>query len=320
MCDSILLSIIVPVYNVEKYLPICIESVLKQYCSGVEVVLVNDGSKDKSLFICEDFVSKYEFISLVNQTNKGLSEARNTGIRNAKGEYLLFLDSDDYLAPDTLAQVLSAVSIADVDFFMGRSISFYGNNEGLTLNQVNYDEITYLSTIECFSKLNLIDEFWFAAWLIIINRDFLLENNLYFKTGILHEDELWVPSVFIKASSVKLPNIGFYCYRTNRPDSIVSVPNIKREFDKLRIIEEFDKLKSTSIEANNLLSVRQASLVFGIILSLKDFKNHQWIKELKEELNAKLPLMKGGKYAAVRIACSIIGVTTVSSLLRIFFK
>lgn len=213
MCDSILLSIIVPVYNVEKYLPICIESILKQYCSGIEVVLVNDGSRDKSLFICEDFVSKYEFISLVSQTNKGLSEARNTGIRNAKGKYLLFLDSDDYLAPDTLAQILSAVSIADVDFFMGRSISFYGNNEGLTLNQVDYDRITYFSTIECFSKLNLVNEFWFAAWLIIINRDFLLENNLFFKADILHEDELWVPSVFIRASSVKLLNIGFYCYR-----------------------------------------------------------------------------------------------------------
>ena len=107
MCDSILLSIIVPVYNVEKYLPICIESVLKQYCSGVEVILVNDGSKDKSLFICEDFVSKYEFISLVSQTNKGLSEARNTGIRNAKGKYLLFLDSDEDLAPETRARSYS---------------------------------------------------------------------------------------------------------------------------------------------------------------------------------------------------------------------
>lgn len=311
-----ILSIIVPVYNVEKYISTCIDSITSQILPRIEIVMINDGSKDGSLAICEEYANRYSFIKLITQENKGLSEARNTGIRNAEGKYLLFLDSDDYLVEGTLSILIASINKEECDFFMGRCVSFYGNYENKKLEQVDYNQIKYSTPIECLECLNSIDDFWFAAWLVIIRRDFLLKNNLYFKSGILHEDELWVPSVFVKACSMSLLNVGFYGYRTNRPDSIVSAPNIKREFDKLTIIEEFNRLKAERKEADKLLSSRQAALVFGIIISLKNFKDNPKINDLKKGITKKLYLLKGWKYCVIRIGCSLFGLSAMSSILN----
>ena len=181
------LSIIIPVYNVESYLEECLESIpLISLGNQIEIILVNDGSTDNSLSICQTYSIKYPNIKLISQKNQGLSEARNTGIKNAQGKYLLFLDSDDFLKKDTLLSILEEVSTANKDFYIGRSYKYYGNSE--VLSQINYELISELNPQEAFLKLNAISNFWFAAWLVIINREFLLNNNLYFKKGILHED------------------------------------------------------------------------------------------------------------------------------------
>ena len=95
-------TVVIPVYNVEKYLKKCVDSVITQNFNDFEIILVDDGSTDNSGVLCDDYASKYEFISVIHQENKGLGGARNTGIEAANGEYILFLDSDDFLAPDCL--------------------------------------------------------------------------------------------------------------------------------------------------------------------------------------------------------------------------
>lgn len=97
------ISLIIPVYNMEKYLVHCLESVIKQISSFDEIIIVNDGSTDNSLFICEKYMSKYKNFKLINQENKGLSAARNIGMNLASSEYVMFLDSDDYLRTDTVS-------------------------------------------------------------------------------------------------------------------------------------------------------------------------------------------------------------------------
>ena len=119
-----LLSIIVPVYNVEEYLPHCINSLLDQGLTEkqYEIILVNDGSTDNSPVICQSYVDKYPFIHCYSQKNQGLSGARNTGMKHVKGKYVQFVDSDDFLQPNSIKAVLEAAEKYDADlaFFQGR--------------------------------------------------------------------------------------------------------------------------------------------------------------------------------------------------------
>ena len=114
-----LLTVVIPVYNVEKYLNRCIESILLQEWKNYDILLVDDGSTDRSPQICDDYVKAYDFISVIHKENGGLSEARNTGISQAKGEYVYFPDSDDWLEPDAfmaLAEVLESQKFDIISF------------------------------------------------------------------------------------------------------------------------------------------------------------------------------------------------------------
>lgn len=316
------LSIIIPVYNVEKYLQECLESILVCKIPEYEVILVNDGSTDGSKKICDEFCDKYNFISLVSQKNQGLSAARNSGIRVAKGKYLLFLDSDDIIYGNSLERIIEVLKSCDSDILFGRAYQFEEGSTDFKLCQIEYDEYALLKPYEAFEKLDGVNEFWFAAWLVIINREFLNRYKLYFKDGIYHEDELWVPAVFVRARTAKFLNFGFYGYRVNRQGSIVATPNIKREFDKLIIVDELDRIMTTCDKScHNLLKKRQAALVFGVLLKLQSFSTHKRFDELVCELKNKVNKLKYGKYTIFFFLCKTIGVEAVSkSIWRQFAK
>ena len=213
------LSIVIPVYNVEKYITECLECLVQQVTNECEVLLINDGSTDNSATICREYSETCENIRVIDQGNKGLSGARNTGISEAKGRYILFLDSDDYLANNAIAVLLRSIDEStenENDFYFIKSKSFHSYETNYIENQVNYENIKEIVPAKIFLELDKINDFWFAAWLIVINTKFLRKNNLYFKEGIFHEDELWVPQVFSKASKCKLINESLYCYRQSR--------------------------------------------------------------------------------------------------------
>lgn len=314
MQNSFLISIVIPVYNVEKYLQECISSIKNCDKDKIEIIFVDDGSTDQSGIICKNYSEKNYNVKYVRQENKGLSEARNTGIRKATGEYILFLDSDDYLYPNALEQIQNDITMNnECDFYIGRAYEFLDGDKKYDLCQMDYDLIKEKTPIEIFQRLDKNPEFWFAAWLIIIRRQFLLENTLFFKSGIYHEDELWVPTVFVKASSIGMLNYGFYCYRKNREGSIVSAPKIKREFDKLIIVEEFDKIDLLENKKIYIIRKRQAALIWGIILHINFFYDDMDIKKLEKELEKKLCKLKCGKYYIVYLGIKIFGVRRISS-------
>lgn len=311
-----LLSIIIPVYNVEKYLEECMRSIQVLDGHSVEIILVNDGSTDGSGHLCQQYADTLENVKYVEQKNQGLSEARNTGIRNAIGEYLLFLDSDDYLYTNNLLKLVGSIDQnTGEDFFIGRAYEFEDGTSDYKLCQIDYSQIKSDSPEKAFMKLDSIDDFWFAAWLIIIKRDFLIENNLYFKKGIYHEDELWVPSVFAKSKHCGFLNIGFYCYRLNRRGSIISTHNIKREFDKIIIIDEFDKLSVDSLAKRKMLKKRQAALLFGIILKLDYFSNNNEYKALEKQINSRSNKLVEGKYIPIFVLFKLFGGIKLSKML-----
>lgn len=311
-----LLSIVIPVYNVEKYLATCLDSVVGYNDDNVEIIIVNDGSTDNSLHLCQKYKSNYDKIILIDQANQGLSGARNTGIMNATGDYILFLDSDDFIREGTLDSIINDINRNRRDFYLGRAYQYYAESKTTNLCQLDYTTIPYSSPCQFFLDLHKKTEFWFAAWLLVINRKFLLENNLFFKTDIYHEDELWVPSVFAKAQSMGFLNYGFYCYRMDREGSIVASPKIKREFDKLIVVDELSKLIGNDKTSTLMIKDRLSSLVFGIVISLWHFTDNPDFTKLEKVLSAHLSLMNYGKYKAFYFLCKMIGLKYASILIK----
>ena len=317
MCKQPLISIIIPVFNVESYLKQCLDSVVDNHPSHIELILVNDGSTDSSSSICLEYRERYENIRYISQTNKGLSSARNTGIINSRGKYLLFLDSDDYIKDGVLSQIIIDIANSDKDIYFGRAYKCYDNNS--ELSQTDYDLINDCTPQELFLHLNEINNFWFAAWLVIIKRDFLIVNNLFFKEGIFHEDELWVPMVFLYAQSVGKLNYGFYCYRINREGSIVSGKNIKREFDKLTVADELAKYVGISNISDQIIKVRRAAIEFGLLLSLDKYKSDPDYNYLCKEVKGHIAMINYEKYRFLYYFSKIFGINCLSQIFRLIW-
>ena len=317
--DEIVLSIIIPVYNVEKYLPECMDRILPQINDTCEIILINDGSTDDSELICKKYCSDRVNVKCITQANKGLSGARNTGINAAKGDYLMFLDSDDYLADGSISIILDSICRRTSDIFLIRARSFEDGKDVYTEEQVDYSQISSSKRpIEVFSELNKIDKFWFAAWLVISKKEFIIENELFFREGIFHEDELWVPLVFSKAKSIGFINECLYCYRNNRTGSIINQKSIKKQTDLMIVMKELEKESDTDdIVVRKVFKDRCAAIIWGRILDYKQFESIDDDRYLINLLTENLYLLKHDKYTFLYYVTRSIGIRAMSSLTSI---
>lgn len=234
-----LISVIIPVYNVEKYLRQCIDSVLAQTYEKFEMILVDDGSTDDSRTICEEYVAKDDRLRLVCQNNAGASAARNRGLKEATGEYVYFLDSDDWLEETAFEEFICAEkkNNADVIFFDAYSID------------EETDKITDKHYHHCFkyeadrgSELlkKLVDnkEFHVTPWSMFFRHEFLKKEKLTFEEGIIYEDLIFAYKVFCLAEKADyLPK--FLYYRRYRENSVMTSKVKKKNFDSaVRVYEE----------------------------------------------------------------------------------
>lgn len=207
-----LISVIVPVYNVEKYLEICLDSILCQTYHNIEIILVNDGSTDNSRAICEKYVEKDNRVRLINQKNKGLSGARNTGINHANGDYIAFVDSDDKILNNMYEVLFNNIKktnadISICDFMKVKDLTLKQNvdlTENLVLQIYNTDEI-----VSKFLRVNSTEQF-FSVW----NRLYRAElfDNIEFTEGIINEDVDFSYKIFLKSKFICVSNEKLYCY------------------------------------------------------------------------------------------------------------
>ena len=218
-----LVSIIIPVYKVEAYLAKCVQSVVDQIYTNLEIILVDDGSPDKCPFMCDEWVKKDSRIKVVHQENRGLSGARNTGIREAKGEWLYFLDSDDWIIPECIALMVDCVNNhPDVELVQGGGLS---NDDDFAkwLSIENKQNVPDYSNNRDGINLMLLRQeiLVVTAWNKLIRRDIVLYNNLFFEEGALNEDEMWsfLLSKFIKVVAICKKNTYYY---NIRKDSIIN--------------------------------------------------------------------------------------------------
>ncbi len=269
-------SIIVPVYNVEKYIKRCLDSIKMQTFKDYEVIIINDGSTDNSLEIIKDFP-----YNVITTENKGLSSARNLGVSKAKGDYLLFLDSDDYIEKNLLEELNNSIKDnPDIVRFQIQTVT--DNN-----NIVKYEE-------EPFTIKNgevafpLITKYHFVelACCYAYKRSYFQKENFKFKEGTFHEDYGLIPLVIIKANKVKsISYIGYNYYQ--RTGSIMNNANYEKTKKKVEdlynhylfLVEEINK---TEINSKVFKSFLANSVILKICeLEKQDYKEYK--KKLQED-------------------------------------
>lgn len=241
MCVKV--SIVIPVYNVESYLEQCLNSAINQSLSknDIEIITINDGSTDNSLNILKKYASKYSNIKLINQDNKGLSNARNIGLNHSNGEYIYFLDSDDYIDLKSMEYCYQIAKEDNLDIVtFDAEIVLENINNKKVIN--NYDRKKLLksnvmsgSEFFCYSWRR--KGYRVPVWINLYKTDFLKKNNLFFKEGIIHEDELHTVKAFILASKVKYIQKKIF-YRRIRDNSIMTKEISKKNIDSMYIIAQ----------------------------------------------------------------------------------
>jgi len=240
-------SIIIPVYNVEAYLKKCLDSVLNQRYTNFEIILINDGSTDTSSSICERYVELDSRIYLFHQVNSGLSVARNTGLANATGDYIWFVDSDDWIAPDALEVLFSKLQSIHYEVVGFSNFNYYEDKDGQT-EAYNIQEITTTTGADFINQSSF---FFTSACCFIYSNHFLKQNKLQFESGLMHEDDYFNLSCFGSISTCcKLP-VALYYYR-RRQGSITTAVNLKNL--KNRVLS-YSKLMQLCTEIDNLDAV-----------------------------------------------------------------
>lgn len=227
-------SVILPIYNVEQYLGQCLESLQAQDYSDYEVICINDGSTDRSREILAEWETRYPKMRVIDRTNGGLSAARNTGLDAAKGDYVVFVDSDDWVEPTMLDRLAVEIGSNDMVCFAcqrtdNKSFDTLHSEQNNGWNYYNHHALE-----------NRVIPF-VCVWQRCYRREFLLENNLRFREGILHEDNEFTPRACLKAKSVRvIPNV-LYNYRV-RPGSIMTTRGLRSKESLITIGNELSEL------------------------------------------------------------------------------
>ena len=226
-----LFSVIIPVYNVVQYLDECLQSVLQQSFSDYEIILIDDCSNDGSYDLCVSYAANDTRISVFrHDTNRGLSEARNSGMRMAKGRYLTFLDSDDYWQGEILSKVSEVLTAdSDIEVVRGRYIQLsaatgkYGR-ESYCFADKPYSGMTFLGEM---MKNGILEP---SVWLYFFLADLAVGENLNFVRGIVAEDYEWTPRLLQQAEKLVCISDVFYVYRMKRAGSIVNTRGSAKRF------------------------------------------------------------------------------------------
>lgn len=292
-----LVSIIIPVFNTVSFLRECVNSVIRQTYSNLEIILVDDGSTDGSSFLCDELSSNDNRIIVIHKNNAGLSEARNTGINISKGDYLLFLDSDDFwMHKDGLAKLVNIVIERNYECLCFNCYYYY-----YALNKYKPWNSFSESLLQCANKELAIKllissgTFPMSACLKIICRSFLINNKLYFQKDLYSEDIPWFLSLLSNLKSVGFVNEYFYAYRKGVNGSISSSFSEKK-FNDLYIIFKSGLENIKSYTWNNNISPYLLSFwayEYCILLGYSHyFKNKTKCNSILKELKQYTYLLK----------------------------
>ena len=272
-------------YNVEYYISNCIESILKQDYTDYEIILVDDGSPDNSGMIADDYANIDDRIISLHKPNGGLSDARNFGLKNARGKYIIFLDSDDYLCESSLSQVARILNFRNLEvlFF---NIVWNVDDTKIVRHKKGLNEGVVYSGIESLKREYKQGGYFAMAQGGVYLREYIISNNLFFKKGIYHEDEEWMPRVELSASKIEYSSVDVYNYVIRKGTITTHGDNPKNGYDLISTSSElfylFDKHENTVL--------RKYALRYNAKLYMKGFSI---LKRCNEKIVADKSLIIG---------------------------
>lgn len=310
-------SVVIPVYKVEEYLDQCVQSVLGQTYSNIEVILVDDGSPDRCGAMCDEWAQKDDRIRALHQENGGLSAARNTGIRNATGDYILFLDSDDWWETD---RVLAAIA-KQLERTPAEVLSFNYRKSFDGVPQPTYFDEALPSSqeVEALNRIVQSDRWINGACNKALSRLLLTENELYFRLGITSEDIDWTLRVALKAKTFAFANVCVFVYRQHRASisHTVAPKNVRMLCNNVqtcvRLLESTDVARAEALMP--YVAYQYGTLIYNVATLSKTDR-----KPLMEDVKQMKYLLTCSANPKVRLIyrCSrLLGLSATMALLRL---
>lgn len=282
------ISIIVPIYKVEKELDRCVQSLLKQTYRNIEIILVDDGSPDRCPAFCDQYALEDSRVCVIHKENGGLSDARNAGLKKATGEYILYVDSDDYIELDSCERLINASNRGRADIVVGNAIM--EKPDGCEMMVHTAIPAGQVYDAKEFTKKAICAYQWYApAWLNMYRREYLLQNGLYFKKGIYFEDVQMLPRVFLPAKQITCIEGIFYHYVIRGNSIMTSEKDEKKKRDSIQILKEwkayFDTVEDLELQR----------YLYGMLLKcyLHECRTYRITKWEIEGLNIKFVLAYG---------------------------
>lgn len=276
-------SFIVPVYNTEKYLKKCLDSLVNQTYKDFEIIVVNDGSTDKSSSIISKYQKKYKNIIVIDKENEGLSMARNRGVQKSSGKYIIFVDSDDYVSNKLLEEIDKKIDDSDILRFQIAT----EDEEYTKINEYHEEGFESMCGYDAFKYLSSY-HFVEPAWCYVIRKNYYIENKFSFKKGVYHEDFGLIPYVIYKARKVKsIDFIGYYYIQRN--GSIMNnndyKKTVKKAFDMLEQYKTMRLFAKNINRKNNLDDYFLSYISNSVIVKARELKKDEkkvYINELKK--------------------------------------
>jgi glycosyltransferase involved in cell wall biosynthesis len=237
MSKSPLVTFIIPMYNVDKYIEKCVRSICNQSVSEIEVILINDGSLDISGEIAENLAEQDNRITVIHKENSGVSSTRNLGVDLAKGEYIVFVDGDDHLHQDYTKYMLKIADESCADFVMSRECAIYRDNSDSVYSEVDYEFEEWNNNRAVYEllypgKVNI------GCWNKIFSRGFILENGLKFSTDLYMGEGLkFIIEAAQLANKIAVGHEKVYYYRKDNEDSATTILNVPKYINALKALE-----------------------------------------------------------------------------------
>ena len=282
-------SIILPVYNVEKYLEECVNSILAQTFKDYEIILVDDGAKDNSPAICDDFAKKYSQIKVIHKENGGQSTARNTGFNAACGEYVIFLDSDDFITDENFFEdIYNKIQEANSDIVLYKYSKYFDNTKALDkcTFSLNFAE-SITDSDEMLESLVRNDAYYGMAWIKAFRRKIAVDNNIEFDTNLVCEDMDWYFNLVLYADKISAIDKSYIAYR-QREGSVTSSLKLKNLTDYIFTMEKWNKkIKEVDISDKKRTALMGAlakyySNMFITYIRVPDNEKKKHIKRIKD--------------------------------------
>lgn len=262
-------SVIVPVFNVEKYVSQCIESLLQQSLSDIEIIIVNDGSKDNSLSICEEYARKDNHIKIYTKQNGGVSSARNYGLQYVNSPYVGFVDSDDWISENFYEVLYNSITANDCDIAATSAIRMHKNSQK---HRFNYEkEVVFEDLINKIQYSNIPKCCY--VWNKLYKTE-LVKNNL-FKENSYYEDVLWIPEVIKQANKIVFVPNGLYYYRANANSIVKTRQTDKKQLDfytaQKKLIKFFDDNGIKLTEKQKTITKKRIYISNLLLLKIKEY-------------------------------------------------